>query len=395
MGPIQDCVMDTIDHRRERETFAKRFGGSADLRLFHAPGRVNIIGEHLDYNGGYVFPAAVSMGIYALVRERDDDTVRMASTAFEAEITFSLSGDMSFDSKVMWGNYPRGVAAALKERGNALKGKDILFYTDLPKGSGLSSSAAMEVLMARLMAEDEFIAEEGRAAMAVMCQQVENEFIGVKCGIMDQFAVAMGRADSAILLRSHDLEYRYAPFELGDHDLMIINSNKPRALADSEYNRRREECNAALEEIRRHHELAALAEGTFEDLNFLTDPTLKKRARHVISENSRTLQAVSVLSEHKLVDFGAMMTASHRSLQHDYEVTGPELDALVDASLEVEGCLGARMTGAGFGGCTIALVHKEAVDGFQKHVGEQYHKKTGLKGEFYRARICDGAREIT
>lgn len=386
--------MEKIDHSIEREMFKKKFGSPGELRLFHAPGRVNIIGEHLDYNGGYVFPAAVSMGINALVRQRDDSVIRMASTAFEDEVSFDLSGDLPFDNNVMWGNYPRGVAAALKERGVNPGGADILFYTDLPKGSGLSSSAAMEVLMAFLLAEGEFSTEEGRVAMALMCQKVENEFIGVKCGIMDQFAVAMGRADSAILLRSHDMKYRYAPFQLGDHELMIINSNKPRALADSKYNQRREECNGALEEIRKHHPLEALAAGVETDLELIDDPVLKKRARHVITENNRTLQAVSVLSEGNLEDFGAMMTESHRSLQHDYEVTGPELDALVEASLKVEGCLGARMTGAGFGGCTIALVHKERVEDFEKDVKKAYHNKTGLEGEIFRARICDGVREI-
>ncbi len=387
--------MEKTDHSHEFKLFEDYFGKGDNTRLFHAPGRVNIIGEHLDYNGGYVFPAAISMGIYALVRYRNDDTIRMRSVDFSEEIVFALSEDLSFDKNIMWGNYPRGVMAALKEKGAVMTGADILFYSTLPKGSGLSSSAAMEVLTAFVMLKGNVYGEEQRVETAVMCQQVENKFIGVNCGIMDQFAVAMGKEDYAMLLRSDDLNYRYTPFQLNGHLLMIINSNKPRALAESKYNERRSECDGALEAIRKNRELPVLAEGEISDLDGIDDEVLKKRARHVISENKRTLEAVSVLGENRLAEFGSMMTDSHRSLQHDYEVTGVELDTLVDASLEIEGCLGARMTGAGFGGCTIALVMEDAAETFEEHVGKVYREKTGLDAEFYRARITDGVREIS
>lgn len=386
--------MGKSDFGNELQLFADHFGRGGEVHLFHAPGRVNIIGEHLDYNGGYVFPAAISLGIYALVRKRDDDIIRMRSVDFPGEILFSLSGDLFFDREVMWGNYPRGVMAALKKKGIPLSGADLLFFSTLPKGSGLSSSAAMEVLTAFLMQDGKGFTESKRRETALICQEVENNFIGVQCGIMDQFAVAMGRENHAILLRSHDLHYRYVSFRLKDYFLMIMNSNKPRALADSKYNERRTECQHALEMIQRKRSLVSLAEGEISDLDYVSEDVLKKRARHVITENRRTLEAVTVLENNDFALFGEMMTASHRSLQNDYDVTGPELDTLVDVSLEVDGCLGARMTGAGFGGCAIALVNKKAADDFEGHVGEVYRACTGLNAEFFRAHITDGVREI-
>lgn len=383
-----------ISREREVEDFSAVFDGKEPREIFFSPGRVNIIGEHLDYNGGYVFPAAISLGITAYVRFRDDAVVHMRSRGFDQEISFSLDDELFFDEKIMWGNYPRGVFRYLREAGYGLRGCDIFFSSTLPGGSGLSSSAAMEVLAGYIMIHDAVKTEADRISLALLCQRVENEFIGVQCGIMDQFAVAVGMRDHCMLLNAGTMEYRHVPLRLDEYVLVIMNSNKPRALADSKYNERRGECDRALEFIRRRKKIDALAAAETGDLDAIPDEKIRRRARHVITENGRVLESVRLLKENRIDEFGALLTASHRSLQHDYEVTGRELDALVDGALGAEGCIGARMTGAGFGGCAIALVSKGSEKKFIGQAGGSYYRETGITAGFYAAEIVDGVMKV-
>jgi len=385
--------MDTKYINEKIKEFEKYFGKEGEVQVFLSPGRVNIIGEHLDYNGGYVFPAAISLGIYGFIRFRDDRMVTMRSSSFTEEVSFNLD-EISFNEDVMWANYPAGVMKSLLDQGRELRGCDIFFDSTLPDGSGLSSSAAIEVLTAFMMIGDEIRDEADRVKLAEFCRAVENNFIGVKCGIMDQFAVAMGKEDSSILLNSDTLDYKYVPLKLGNYRLVIMNSNKPRKLADSKYNERLAQCGKALEYIKKKRNITALADAKMADLELIPDEIIRKRARHVISENNRVLASIDLLSKNNLEEFGEAMIESHRSLQYDYEVSGTELDALVDASLDVEGCIGARMTGAGFGGCAIALVHSDYLDKFKESVGIEYKEATGLQVDFYENRITDGVRKL-
>jgi galactokinase len=383
--------------REQVERFRGAFGDGGELRHFFSPGRVNIIGEHLDYNGGYVFPAALSLGIAAAVRFHDGPGVRMRSSGFPGEHTVRLDAPIANDGSRGWWNYPAGVIARLQQSGGRLAGADICFHSTLPDGAGLSSSAAIEVLTACAMrsAEGDVVFDDDeRIRIALLCKKVENEFIGVQCGIMDQFAVAMGRRDHAILLKSDTLRYERVPLRLEGHSLVIMNTNRPRKLSDSKYNERRRECEQALEEISRVRPVSSLAEAGTADIEGLPGETLKKRARHVVTENARVLGSVELLKKNDLAAFGRLLADSHRSLRDDYEVTGKELDALVDAALATEGCIGARMTGAGFGGCAIALVASGERERFAGAVGARYRKITGIEAGFYDAEIADGVREI-
>ncbi|MDG0791986.1 galactokinase [Cohnella ginsengisoli] len=382
-----------------REQFINRLGGGeSDIRIFAAPGRVNLIGEHTDYNGGAVFPAALTFGTTLLIRPRADRQLHLASTNFP-QSRLVPADDLAFSEEDDWTNYPKGVVWELAQRGISLsRGYDILYHGEIPNGAGLSSSASIEVVTAFAL-----LTLEGRKTdtveIALWSQHAENEFVGVKCGIMDQFAVANGRKDHAILLDCDTLKYELVPFESGDYKLVIGNTNKRRGLVDSAYNERRAQCEAAVGDLRAAFpELTLLGQLTLaqfnEHANLISDEIVRKRARHVVEEIDRVGRSVEVLRQGDLAAFGQLMNASHDSLRDLYEVTGAELDAMVAAAREVPGVLGSRMTGAGFGGCTISLVHKDSTERFTAEVGEKYKAATGLTADFYVCDIGDGVHEV-
>jgi len=383
-----------MDVKNLKIIFEEEYGKSNQkLQCFFAPGRVNLIGEHIDYNGGYVFPAALSLGIYGLLRLRDDQKIQLRSTNAVEKVCVDLQEAILYKEEEGWGNYPKGVIKSLQDKGYSLGGYDILFSGNLPDGAGLSSSAALLVLatfMLRWAAGDK---DMDRVEIAKFSQKVENEFIKVNCGIMDQFAVAMGQEDCAILLDCETLTYKYIPCVLGKYSLVIMNTNKKRELAESNYNQRRKECEEALALIRNHTSVANLCQALPKDITaYLTDDVLKRRATHVVSENRRVLLATQLLEQGNMIAFGKLMTESHESLKNDYEVTGLELDSIVTEALIAPGCIGARMTGAGFGGCAIALVENSKLEDFKERVAKGYNKTTGLTPDFYEASIADGVR---
>lgn len=363
-------------------------------RTYFTPGRVNLIGEHLDYNGGLVLPAALTMGVKATVSPRNDNKVVLKSATHSFQKEIDLADDLFFNSANDWTNYPIGVIAQLKKEGLEVNGCEIIYYSNLPEGSGLSSSAAVEVLTAY------FLLKQSNASidlvwLANFCKEVENNFIGVQCGIMDQYAVALGKAENALLINCATLKHNYIPLQLGDYELVIMNTKKPRNLIHSKYNERKAECEEALRILQTTSGINHLVEADITTIDLIKDPTVRKRARHVISENLRVIESVKVLINNDLFTFGKLMNASHQSLKNDYEVTGTELDALVDEAQKIKNCLGARMTGAGFGGCAIALVHKSALEEFKNTVSEKYFLATGLNCEIYNSQIGDGVHEIT
>ncbi len=376
-----------------KKGFIKTYGAEGKCEFFFSPGRVNLIGEHIDYNGGLVMPAALSLGISAAIRRRNDGIVRLHSANETDGAEIRLEGIVKSDA-ARWANYPAGVMKYLMDEGNKLAGCDVYISSDLPGSSGLSSSAALEVLTAYMMLYPLGPENIDRVRMSLLCQKVENEFIGVNCGIMDQFAVALGKKDNAILLNTNTLEYKYIPFELGNLRLLIMNTKKKRELADSKYNERRAECDAALSIIQKTRPIKTLVEADAEDLILIKDPVLRKRARHVITENKRVQKSVKALGNGELATFGNLMCASHDSLKTDYEVTGLELDTIVEEALALPYCLGARMTGAGFGGCAIALVQDNAIESFTEIVLKNYKTRTGLDGEIHVSVIEDGVKSI-
>ncbi|WP_159881949.1 galactokinase [Paenibacillus puerhi] len=382
-----------------QEQFVTLYGADSEypIRVFHAPGRVNLIGEHTDYNGGYVFPAALTFGTTLLLRRRDDDQVGLASTNFDLRQHISIQS-LKNDPADDWMNYPKGVIRELQLAGVAVGGYDMLFSGAIPNGAGLSSSASIEVVtaFALLTLEGQPI---DKVKIALLAQKAENEFIGVQCGIMDQFAVAMGKKDHAVLLMCDTLEYRHVPFQSGAYKLVIGNTNKKRGLVDSAYNERRSQCEQAVAELRSQYpELTLLGQLTLDQYNeaehLIQDEIVCKRARHVVEEIDRVLQSIEVLERGDLEAFGRLMNGSHASLRDLYEVTGPELDSMVEAAWQVPGVLGARMTGAGFGGCTVSLVHEDSVERFTLEVGRVYQEKTGLEASFYVCDIGDGVKEL-
>lgn len=379
-----------------KENFEKSFlCGDERLEYFFAPGRINLIGEHIDYNGGYVFPAALTIGIYSAVRRREDSVIRLISSKATGMVEFTISKNLEYDDKDGWGNYPKGIVKYLVSEGYDLKGCDVYFETTLPDASGLSSSAALEVLMGYIMLYPLLGENVDMVWLSKVSQKVENEFIKVNCGIMDQFSVAAGKKDNAMLLDCSTIEYKYVPFSLGDYSLVIMNTNKKRGLADSKYNERRSQCDEALRLIKMHKDISVLCQATLEDVeSYISDPIIKKRAKHAVSENQRVLRAVEVLKEGKIAEFGKLLNASHASLRDDYDVTGLELDTMQEEALKAEGCLGARMTGAGFGGCAISIVENRSVESFISQVGEAYEKATGIKPYFYISEIGDGVKRI-
>ncbi|OJT59325.1 galactokinase [Bacillus licheniformis] len=368
-------------------------------RTFFAPGRINLIGEHTDYNGGHVFPASISFGTYALGVKRDDQMIRFYSKNFPDEgiIECSLS-DLAFDQSDGWANYPKGMFLLTKAAGHQIvHGADILYYGNIPHGAGLSSSASIELATGVLL-KGLYDLQTDTISMVKLGQKVENEYIGVGSGIMDQFAIGMGKKDHAILLDCRTLDYTYAPFVLKEHDVIIINTNKQRTLAGSKYNERRAQCEEALGDLQQELSIASLGELTMEGFeahqHLIKNEINQKRAKHAVYENARTLKALEKLREGDLAGFGKLMNESHLSLRDDYEVTGLELDAIVQAAWEQDGVLGARMTGAGFGGCAIAIVEKDRTDSFKERVNAVYRETVGYDAAFYTAAIGDGAKEI-
>jgi galactokinase len=378
------------------EKFYELYGNKEQsCHLFFAPGRVNLIGEHTDYNGGYVFPCALQYGTYLAVRFNGSDQMHFSTTNFHQPCSIPERGFSKQDTK--WVNYPLGVMDQLVKRGFEMKGMDMLFSGDVPNAAGLSSSASIEMVTAVAMNELYDMRFE-MIDLIKIGQKAENEFVGVNCGIMDQFASGMGKTEHAVCLDCATLDFEQVPLVLGDFKLVISNTNKRRGLADSKYNERRAECESAVESIARTQPVSHLGELSYArylDLQHLIpDERVRRRAHHVVSENQRVLDAVSALKRSDLVLFGQLMNASHNSLRDDYEVTGIELDTLAEEARKVEGILGSRMTGAGFGGCTVSLVHKDAIDRFITEVGSAYHAKTGLKPDFYLGEVSDGARKI-
>lgn len=368
--------------------------------VYFSPGRVNLIGEHTDYNGGNVFPCALTIGTYALVTKRSDKKVLVSSLNFKelGIIEFNLE-NMVYDKAHDWANYPKGVIKTFENHGfNITNGFEILFYGNIPNGSGLSSSASIEVLMGVILNET-FNLNIDMVDIVKMCQEAENKFIGVNCGIMDQFAIGMGKDNCAILLDCNTLNYSYSNINMEGYKIVIANTNKKRGLADSKYNERRSECEDALAKIQKVKNIKALGELTEEEFeevkDCIGDPIKIKRAKHAVYENRRTLKAVKALEENDLTLFGKLMNASHVSLRDDYEVTGIELDTLVALAWETEGVLGARMTGAGFGGCTVNIIKEDCIDAFIEKVKKAYTDKIGYEPDFYVVNISGGARKLS
>lgn len=381
-----------------KDQFIEMYGVSTNpIRAFHAPGRVNLIGEHTDYNGGYVFPGALTFGTTLLMRKRDDRTIRFASTNFPGRAEVSVDS-IVYAKEDDWANYPKGMIYHLQQKGYSFGGYDVLFSGEIPNGAGLSSSASIEVVTGF-----GFLKMEGQSVdtvkLALTAQEAENKFVGVNCGIMDQFAVANGKKDHAILLMCDTLDYELVPFESGSYKIVIGNTNKRRGLVDSAYNERRSQCEQAVRDLQAKFPditlLGQLTLAQFEaNADLIPDPIVRKRARHVVEEIDRVLKSVEALKQGRLAEFGKLMIGSHESLRDLYEVTCHELDTMVDAALQVPGVLGSRMTGAGFGGCTVSLVHENNVAEFIESVGSVYADKTGLKADFYVCDIGDGVKEL-
>ena len=381
-----------------KEKFLEVFGVKYE-REFFSPGRVNLIGEHTDYNGGNVFPCAIDRGTYGLVKLRDDKKFRMYSENFEKNgiIEFSLD-KLENEKKHGWVNYPKGIIKMFIEAGYKIdRGFDILFYGNIPNGAGLSSSASIEILTAVVL-KKLFSLDIDMIEMVKLGQKTENLFIGVNSGIMDQFAVGMGKKDNAVLLDCNTLKYEYVPVLLKDEVIIISNTNKRRGLADSKYNERRSECEQALKELQEKPHIKALGELSIEEFEknkeLIKNETNRKRAKHAVYENQRTLKAQKELTKGNLEEFGKLMNESHISLRDDYEVTGKELDTLVELSWKQDGTVGSRMTGAGFGGCTVSIVKKDKAEEFIKNVGKGYRDKIGYDADFYIVEVSEGPREL-
>lgn len=379
--------------------FGEVFGDTTGVKTYFAPGRVNLIGEHTDYNGGHVFPCALTIGTYGVARQRADRKLRFYSMNFEqlGVLESSLDG-LKPEKEADWTNYPKGVMWAFEKRGFEIPyGMDLLLFGNIPNGSGLSSSASVEVLTGFIL-RDMFGFDVTNQDLALIGQYSENNFNGVNCGIMDQFAIAMGKKDHAIFLDTADLSFEYAPIQLEGAKIVIACSNKKRGLGDSKYNERRSECETALAEIQEVvgiKSLGDLTEEQFEQYQTaVKDEVRRKRAKHAIYENQRTVKAVAALKANDIEQFGQLMNASHVSLRDDYEVTGIELDTLVEEAWKIDGVIGSRMTGAGFGGCTVSIVKTDAIDSFIEKVGAEYLKKIGYAADFYVVEIGDGPSVI-
>ncbi|SHJ33762.1 galactokinase [Hespellia stercorisuis] len=381
-------------------TFKELFGSADGAEFFFAPGRVNLIGEHTDYNGGHVFPCALTLGTYGMARKRADNKLHFYSLNLTKPGVIEVPLDhLDYSDNYNWANYPLGVVWAFAQRGKTLDtGMDLLIWGNIPSGSGLSSSASLEVLTGLILKDLYHFPDLTMIDLALIGQYSENNFNGMNCGIMDQFAVAMGRKDHAIFLDTSDLSYEYAPIQLADSRIVITNSKVKHSLVDSKYNERREECATALSQLQTVTGIRSLGEldiDTFLQLQDVIDhPVVRKRARHAVCENQRTIQAAAALKAGNVNRFGELMNQSHLSLRDDYEVSCDEIDILVDLAWTVPGVIGSRITGGGFGGCTVSIVHNDAVDTFIETLGPQYQERTGYKADFYTVDIGDGAKKL-
>ena len=379
--------------------FYELFGEYGELHTYLAPGRVNLIGEHTDYNGGFVFPCALSIGTYAVARKRFDKKIRMYSNNFPNKGIIEFEVDqLKFEKTHDWANYPKGVIYAFGQHDIPInQGFDVVYLGDIPNNAGLSSSASIE-LVTSVMLNDLFQLNLKMLKMIELSQWAENKFVGVNCGIMDQFSIGMGKKNHAILLNCQTLDFTYSPLNLENVALVIANTNKSRGLADSKYNERRQQCEKSLKALNQVFPAQSLGNISINDFeqfkHVIKDDISRKRAKHAVYENERTKIAVELLNKGDIHGLGKLMNESHTSLRDDYEVSIKELDVLVEAAWH-EGAIGARMTGAGFGGCTVNLITKSSIDSFQKNVGKIYNEKTGRNASFYVVEVGEGARKIT
>ncbi|MDO4262523.1 MAG: galactokinase [Eubacteriales bacterium] len=382
------------------DKFQQVYGEGGRIDIYFAPGRVNLIGEHTDYNGGHVFPCAVTMGTYAAVRRRADRVFRLYSMNYPEKGVLEIPlDDLDWKREHGWGNYPKGVIRTLLGKGFQIShGLDLFYYGDIPKGLGLGSSASIEVVTGLILRDVMGLPDVNMVDVALFAQLAENEYIGMSCGIMDPFAIAMGRKNNAIFLDTSDLSYIYAPLRLPHEKMIIINSTKERLAVDERYQERRAQCEEALRDLQRVvaiHNLSELTAEVFEQVQeMIRRPVCLRRARHAVTENQRTIQAVKALEKGDIHEFGQLMNASHLSLKEDFEVSCPELDILVEEAWGVDGVLGSRMMGAGFGGCTISIVEDRAVNEFITQVGRNYKERTGRTAEFYVMETGDGASAL-
>ena len=382
------------------DMFAELFGNSEGARFYFSPGRVNLIGEHTDYNGGHVFPCALTLGTYGAARKREDNKIHFYSMNLDSFGVVEASlDDLTNKKEYNWANYPLGVVWAFKEKGHTItSGFDMVIWGNIPNGSGLSSSASLEVLTGVILTDLFEIKDLSMTDLALLGQYSENNFNGCNCGIMDQFAVAMGKKDHAIFLNTSDLSYEYAPCVLDGAKIVITNSKVKHSLVDSAYNDRRNECAAALKALQSELDIQALGDLTPEEFeahkSLIKDEIQLQRAKHAVYENQRTIDAVTALKAGDIESFGKLMNQSHISLRDDYDVSCEEIDILVDLAWKIPGVLGSRITGGGFGGCTVSIVKDESVDTFIETIGKTYLEKVGHEAEFYTVDIGDGASRL-
>ncbi len=393
---MNSLTAQTYDPRELPKDFVKIYGGTEDsVSVFSSPARINIIGEHIDYNGGMVFPAAINRYLYVAIRKRNDTKIIYNDARFPGTFEFDVNDNFSYKKENDYANYLNGILSQLKEKGFSFPcGFEILMASNVPAGGGISSSSALECGFAYAVSET-FGFGIDRIEIAKLGQMSEHNFMNVNCGIMDQFIIAVGKKNTAVMLNCDTLEYQYAPLELGDYRFVVMNTNKQRKLADSKYNERRSQCEEALKILQDSGlKITALCQLTPDEWEkskgAIKDEILLKRARHCIYENQRVKDAVKVLEAKNLPELGKLLNASHKSLKEDYEVTGIELDTLAEESQKQKGCLGARMTGAGFGGCAIALVHKDSIDTFIENVQKAYTEKIGYAAGFFACESGDG-----
>ena len=382
------------------KVFKEKFGSEGDIRSYFAPGRVNLIGEHTDYNGGHVFPCALTLGTYGAARKREDNKIHLYSMNLDSFGVVEASlDDLTNKKEYNWANYPLGIVWAFKEKGHTItSGFDMVIWGNIPNGSGLSSSASLEVLTGVILTDLFEIKDLSMTDLALIGQYSENNFNGCNCGIMDQFAVAMGKKDHAIFLDTSDLSYEYAPCVLDGAKIVITNSKVKHSLVDSAYNDRRNECAAALKALQSELDIQALGDLTPEEFeahkSLIKDEIQLQRAKHAVYENQRTIDAVTALKAGDIESFGKLMNQSHISLRDDYDVSCEEIDILVDLAWKIPGVLGSRITGGGFGGCTVSIVKDESIDTFIETIGKTYLEKVGHEAEFYTVDIGDGASRL-
>lgn len=382
------------------DMFAELFGDSEGARFYFSPGRVNLIGEHTDYNGGHVFPCALTLGTYGAARKREDNKIHLYSMNLDSfGIVEASLDDLTNKKEYNWANYPLGIVWAFKEKGHTItSGFDMVIWGNIPNGSGLSSSASLEVLTGVILTDLFEIKDLSMTDLALIGQYSENNFNGCNCGIMDQFAVAMGKKDHAIFLDTSDLSYEYAPCVLDGAKIVITNSKVKHSLVDSAYNDRRNECAAALKALQSELDIQALGDLTPEEFeahkSLIKDEIQLQRAKHAVYENQRTIDAVTALKAGDIESFGKLMNQSHISLRDDYDVSCEEIDILVDLAWKIPGVLGSRITGGGFGGCTVSIVKDESIDTFIETIGKTYLEKVGHEAEFYTVDIGDGASRL-